>query len=206
MSDPITKDPASGGILSAKKSEPSELTPAEGASKDARKDGPKKTEGDVPIALRALIGATGVALLVSFFLPWVRRELEGDQGPVILSGLSLLQQPDLAGTPSIAVIVVPVLGTALAAIAFTGFRYTAYVSIGVSILLFGYAAYVFFQLFVQHTGLGLWISTGAAFLALLLGAGTLLWMRRVADRAKAAKKDKKDDDDDALGSTSSSKS
>jgi len=194
MPDPITKDSASEGLLGAKKSEPSGLTAPEGAGKDAPKEGAKKSEGDVPIAFRALIGATGVALLVGFFFPWVRRELEGDQGPVILSGLSLLQQPDLAGTPSIIVIVVPVLGTALAAIAFTGFRYTAYVSIGVSILLFGYAAYVFFQLFVQNTGLGLWISTGAAFLALLLGAGTLLWMRRAADQAKAAKKDRKDDD------------
>ncbi len=193
MPDPITKDSTSES-LGAKKSDASALTAPEGAGKDAPKDAAKKSEADVPIAFRALIGATGVALLVGFFFPWVRRELEGDEGSVILSGLSLLQQPDLAGTPSIMVIVVPVLGTALAAIAFTGFRYTAYVSIGVSILLFGYAAYVFFQLFVQHTGLGLWISTGAAFLALLLGAGTLLWMRRAADQAKSAKKDRKDDD------------
>jgi hypothetical protein len=150
--------------------------------------GPKSRDGsEVPIAFRASIGATGLAMIVGFFLPWVRRQLEQGDETVLLSGLSLVQQDSLAGTPPIAILVVPLLGTALAAIAFTGFRFTAYVAISVSVLLFGYAAYVFFQLFVQHTGLGLWITTGAAFLSLLLGAGTLFWMRRAAEKAKAAK-------------------
>ena len=195
MPDPTTKDTTEALSSVAKKDPPADLAKSETDPKT-----PKKSEGEVPIAFRALIGATGVALLVSFFFPWVRRELEGDEGAVVLSGLSLLQQPDLAGTPSIAVILVPVVGTALAAIAFTGFRYTAYVSIAASVLLFGYAAYVFFQLFVQHTGLGLWIATGAAFLALLLGAGAQLWMRRVADQARAAKKDAKKDDEPGVAS------
>lgn len=151
----------------------------------------KDAASDVPIAFRVLIGVTGLAMLVGFFFPWVRRELEAEGETVLLSGLSLLQQESLAGTPPIAVIMVPVLGTALAAIAFTGFRYTAYVAIGVSVLLFGYAAYVLFQLFVQHTGLGLWITTGAAFLSLLFGAGALFWMRRAAEKAKAAKTEAK---------------
>ncbi len=165
-----------------------------GDDKGAPKSDKKPDPNAVPIAFRVLIGATGLAMLVGFFLPWVRRQLEEGDETVLLSGLSLLQQDSLAGTPSIAVIVVPVLGTALAAIAFTGFRYTAYVAIGVSVLLFGYAAYVLFQLFVAHTGMGLWITTGAAFLSLLFGAGTLLWTRRVAEKAKAAKSESKTDD------------
>ncbi len=202
MADPITKDGVnprgvsagassapSSGLLSG--SEPAGLVAKDEPKKEAAKRPDAGSE--VPMVFRVLIGLTGLALLVGFFFPWIRRELEANGEMVLLSGLSLLQQDSLAGTPSMAVIVVPVLGTALAAIAFTGFRYTAYVSIGVSVLLFGYAAYVLFQLFVQHTGVGLWISTGAAFLALLLGAGTLLWMRRVADKAKAAKAELKND-------------
>lgn len=171
--EPGVTHPSSGGA---------DLVPPDPAS------GPKSRDGsEVPIAFRASIGATGLAMIVGFFLPWVRRQLEQGDETVLLSGLSLVQQDSLAGTPPIAILVVPLLGTALAALAFTGFRFTAYVAISVSVLLFGYAAYVFFQLFVQHTGLGLWITTGAAFLSLLLGAGALFWMRRVAERAKAAK-------------------
>jgi hypothetical protein len=182
MADTTLKDEELAPSL-ADTSKKGELTKGEGDKAEPKKPDPNT----VPIAFRALIGATGLAMLVGFFLDWVRLDLAADHGTVMLNGLSLLSQESLAGTPSIAVIVVPVLGTALAAIAFTGFRYTAYVAIAVSVLLFGYAAYVLFQLFVAHTGMGLWITTGAAFLSLLLGAGTLLWTRRVTEKAKAAK-------------------
>ncbi|MFO0712912.1 MAG: hypothetical protein U0353_23865 [Sandaracinus sp.] len=195
MADKTLKDDELG---LASKTGGADLTKPDATKPDATKPDAapkKKPDGnEVPIAFRALIGVTGLAMLVGFFFPWVQRQLEEGDETVLLSGLSLLQQESLAGTPSIAVIVVPVLGTALAAIAFTGFRYTAYVAIGVSVLLFGYAAYVLFQLFVQHTGLGLWITTGAAFLSLLLGAGTLFWMRRAAEKAKAGKHEPAADD------------
>lgn len=189
MADTTLKDDELASPLADKTSDSgAELTKGDGDKGSA----PGKPDPNaVPIVFRALIGATGLAMLVGFFLPWVRRQLEEGDETVLLSGLSLVQQESLAGTPPIAVIVVPLLGTALAAIAFTGFRFTAYVAIGVSVLLFGYAAYVFFQLFVQHTGLGLWITTVSAFLSLLLGAGTLLWMRRAAEKAKAAKSETK---------------
>lgn len=188
MSDKTLKDDELG--LASKTSD-AELTKPDSSKLEAPK---KKDASEVPLAFRVAIGATGLAMLVGFFLPWVRRQLEEGDETVLLSGLSLVQQESLAGTPPIAIIVVPLLGTALAAIAFTGFRFTAYVAIGVSVLLFGYAAYVFFQLFVQHTGLGLWITTGAAFLSLLLGAGTLFWMRRAAEKAKATKSELKADE------------
>lgn len=189
MADTTLKDEELAPSL-ADTSKKGELTKSDGDKAEPKKPDPNA----VPIAFRALIGATGLAMLVGFFLDWVRLDLAADHGTVMLNGLSLLSQESLAGTPSIAVIVVPVLGTALAAIAFTGFRYTAYVAIAVSVLLFGYAAYVLFQLFVAHTGMGLWITTGAAFLSLLLGAGTLLWTRRVAEKAKATKSDAKASD------------
>lgn len=196
MADTTLKDDELvGDKLGGKDGKGSELTKGDDKSPKPESKAEKKPDPNaVPIAFRVLIGATGLAMLVGFFLPWVRRQLEEGDETVLLSGLSLLQQDSLAGTPSIAVIVVPVLGTALAAIAFTGFRYTAYVAIAVSVLLFGYAAYVLFQLFVAHTGMGLWITTGAAFLSLLFGAGTLLWTRRVAEKAKAAKSEAKADD------------
>jgi hypothetical protein len=193
MAEPTTKEDgraALGTTSAASKGGASLATePTGDLAKQEGAPTKKDAASDVPIVFRALIGVTGLALLVGFFFPWVRRELEAEGETVLLSGLSLLQQESLAGTPPIAVIMVPVLGTALAAIAFTGFRYTAYVAVGVSVLLFGYAAYVLFQLFVQHTGLGLWITTGAAFLSLLFGAGTLFWMRRAAEKAKATKAD-----------------
>ncbi|GAB4198594.1 MAG: hypothetical protein OHK0013_07970 [Sandaracinaceae bacterium] len=196
MAEPTTQEDqgAALGATSANAKSGASLSPeptgglaTKGASASPKRD----PASEVPIVFRVLIGAAGLAMLVGFFFPWVRRELEAEGETVLLSGLSLLQQDSLAGTPSIAVIVVPVLGTALAAIAFTGFRYTAYVAIAVSVLLFGYAAYVLFQLFVQHTGLGLWITTASAFLSLLFGAGTLFWMRRAVEKAKAAKAEAK---------------
>lgn len=197
MADTTLKDEELASPLAGTSSDKGALTKSDADKSSGDKSGgdkgePKKADPNaVPIVFRVLIGATGLAMLVGFFFPWIRRQLEEGDETVLLSGLSLLQQDSLAGTPSIAVIVVPVLGTALAAIAFTGFRYTAYVSIGVAVMLFGYAAYVLFQLFVQHTGMGLWITTVAAFLSLLFGAGTLAWTRRVAEKAKAAKSEEK---------------
>ena len=138
---------------------------------------PKPAPSEVPIVFRALMGFAGLALLVGFFFPWVRNVGEVDGGQ---SGLALLTGATLGGAPPVSVVLVPVLGALLSVTAFMGFRYAAYVAIGVSIVLFGYAAYVFFLLFIAHTAVGLWITTGSAFVTLLLGAGTLIWMRRTA--------------------------
>lgn len=182
MADPTTDDKALDAAPRGLLREAADLKKKDD---DAPKD-VRDPSAEVPMVLRALLGFAGLALLVGFFFPWLHIPNE-HQGQTVLSGLALLQQDTemLAGTPPMAILVVPVLGTALAALAFMGFRYTAYVAIGVSVTLFAYAAYVFFQLFVQYTDVGLWITTGSAFLTLLLGAGTLFWMRRVADRAKA---------------------
>ena len=137
---------------------------------------PKPAPSEVPIVFRALMGFAGLALLVGFFFPWVRiGDPQAEQ-----SGLGLLGAASMGGAPPVSVVLVPVLGALLSVTAFMGFRYAAYVAIGVSIVLFGYAAYVFFLLFIAHTAVGLWITTGSAFVTLLLGAGTLIWMRRTA--------------------------
>lgn len=159
--------PEEGGLLAPKKND--------GAAKE-----PKNTANEVPIVFRALMGFAGLALLVGFFFPWVRNVGEVDGGQ---SGLALLTGATLGGAPPVSVVLVPVLGALLSVTAFMGFRYAAYVAIGVSIVLFGYAAYVFFLLFVAHTAVGLWITTGSAFLSLVLGAGTLAWMRRGTQKA-----------------------
>ena len=141
---------------------------------------PKPAPSEVPIVFRALMGFAGLALLVGFFFPWVRNVGEVDGGQ---SGLALLTGATLGGAPPVSVVIVPVLGALLSVTAFMGFRYAAYIAIGVGIVLFGYAAYVFFLLFIAHTAVGLWITTGSAFVTLLLGAGTLIWMRRGVPRA-----------------------
>lgn len=151
-------------------------------SSDAPKES-KNTANEVPIVFRALMGFAGLALLVGFFFPWVRSV--GAVGAVgsEQSGLALLTAATLGGVPPVSVILVPVLGALLAVSSFMGFRYAAYVAIGVSMVLFGYAAYVFFLIFIAHTAVGLWLTTTSAFLSLLLGAGTLAWMRRGVQKA-----------------------
>ena len=140
---------------------------------------PKPAPSEVPIVFRALMGFAGLALLVGFFFPWVRiGDPQTEQ-----SGLGLLGATSMGGAPPVSVVLVPVLGALLSVTAFMGFRYAAYVAIGVSIVLFGYAAYVFFLLFIAHTAVGLWITTASAFVTLLLGAGTLIWMRRGVPKA-----------------------
>lgn len=146
---------------------------------DASPKEAKNTANEVPIVFRALMGFAGLALLVGFFFPWVRNVGEVDGGQ---SGLALLTGATLGGAPPVSVVIVPVLGALLSVTAFMGFRYAAYVAIGVSLVLFGYAAYVFFLIFVAHTAVGLWITTGSAFLSLILGAGTLAWMRRLTQK------------------------
>lgn len=162
-------------------SERDELAKGEGEKK---KEPAPKDRNPISITFRVLIGATGLAMLVGFFFPWITRQLEQQGETAILSGLALLQQETLAGTPPLALVLVPLLGTALAAVAFTGFRYTPHAAISVAIVLFGYAAYILFQLFTQFTGVGLWVTTGAAFLSLLLGAGMLGWQRKSARKTE----------------------
>lgn len=127
-----------------------------------------------PLVLRALLGFAGLSLLIGFFLPWVRIRPDGPPS----SGLDLLFQPDVGGTPSMGMLLLPVLGVVLAVLSFMGFRFAAHTAIGIAVVLVLYAVYVLFQLFVAHTAVGLWIVAFSIVLTLLFGIGAILWARR----------------------------
>lgn len=129
--------------------------------------------GGPPLGLRALVGFSGISLLVGFFLPWFRAEAEGEHQ----SGLTMMLGAPVAGTPAILLIAVPILGALLSAAAFMGFRWTAHAAIGVASILLGFGLWILLRLFVEHTALGLWVTVGGAFITLLLGVLTLLYTR-----------------------------
>ncbi|MDQ3034583.1 MAG: hypothetical protein M3Y87_19395 [Myxococcota bacterium] len=140
---------------------------------------PKATPSATPlqIALRVLIGFAGLSLLVGFFLPWLNlASTAEDSVPGMMelyNGLELAASNRL-GSASIVLFAIPALGIALSAISFMGFKWSGQVAVGVAVAIIGYALYVLLQMFVQHTGLGLWIVTGGTFVILLLGV--IAWM------------------------------
>jgi hypothetical protein len=129
--------------------------------------------GGPPMGFRALVGFSGLSLLVGFFLPWFRAAAEGEHQ----SGLTMMLGDDVGGTPAMLLVAVPILGVLLSAAAFMGFRWTAHSAIGVASLLLAYGLWVLLRLFVEHTALGLWVVVGGAFITLLLGVVTLLYTR-----------------------------
>jgi hypothetical protein len=153
-------------------------------------DGPAARRSAPHIVLRLLLGFAGLTLLVGFFLPWLRLTAEGPMA----NGLELMTSDGAgtAGTPSMLLILIPALGAALSATAFMGFKWSGQVAVGVATVLIGYALYVLLQMFVQHTGLGLWVVSGGTFVILLLGVITWMTGRDrkddAADEAAAKKK------------------
>lgn len=150
------------------------------------------SDGGPNMLMRALMGFSGLSLLVGFFLPWVRipeRPGDGEGAAAIAahmaSGLDLLSEAGIGGAPAALLLVVPILGTLLSAAAFMGFRWAGHVAIGVaaSLLLFG--LWVVLRLFVEHTDLGLWVTVGGTFITLLLGVITILWTRDRKGKAAA---------------------
>jgi hypothetical protein len=133
--------------------------------------------GGPPLGLRALVGFSGIALLVGFFIPWFHVAADETNPARDLSGFTMMLGAPVAGTPAILLIGVPILGGLLSAAAFMGFRWTAHAAIGVASALLGFGLWILLWLFVEHTALGLWITVGSAFITLLLGVLTLMYTR-----------------------------
>lgn len=143
--------------------------------------------GGPPLALRALVGFSGLSLLIGFFLPWFRVDADAEHQ----SGLTMMLGAPVAGMPAIVLVGVPILGALLSAGAFMGFRWTAHTAIGVASTLLGFGLWILLRLFVEHTALGLWVTVGGAFITLLLGVLTLMYTRDKAQ--KPGKQDAKSD-------------
>lgn len=128
-----------------------------------------------PVVLRLLLGFAGLALLVGFFLPWVRVPADVQGGiSTMRSGLDLMTSGELGGTPSLLLLAVPALGAALSATAFMGFRFSGQFAVGVAALLIAYALYVVIHFFLQRTAPGMWLVAGSTVVILLLGI--IAWM------------------------------
>lgn len=144
--------------------------------------------GGPPLALRALVGFSGLSLLIGFFLPWFRVDADAEG---YASGLTLMMGDHVGGTPAMLLVAVPILGVLISAAAFMGFRWTAHGAIGVAALLLAYGLWVLLRLFVEHTALGLWVVVGGAFITLLLGVVTLMWSRERAPKVDKAEPSKR---------------
>lgn len=156
-------------------------------------DGEKRTEkgsGEAgpPIYMRALLGFAGLSLLVGFGLDWIRipeRVVEGEETVAAhwASGIALLSEANLGGMPAAVLLVVPILGVLLSAAAFMGFRWAGHLAVGIASSLLLYGLWVVLRLFVEHTGLGLWVTVGGTFITLLLGVIALMLGRARGQKA-----------------------
>jgi hypothetical protein len=144
-------------------------------------EAPEKPSQQPPhVVMRALLGFSGLSLLVGFFLPWVRVPAaeDGSTSEVLETGFNLVFQNNVQGTPSVLVMLVPILGALLSAASFMGFRYAAQTAITVSMSMLLYGLYVLFSMFVHLTAYGLWTVAGGTFVILLLGIATYVLGRR----------------------------
>ena len=140
---------------------------------------PPKPGSQPPLVMRALLGFAGLSLLVGFFLPWARiPPAEGSAEVHFQNGMDLVLSTDIEGTPAAIVLVIPILGALLSAIAFMGLRFAAHTAIGVAVSVIAYALYVLASMFLQNTGYGLWVVTVGTLFTLLLGIGTIMLARR----------------------------
>lgn len=130
------------------------------------------------IVMRALLGFAGLSLLVGFFMPWLHHPASETTPAIDETGFNLAWESSIQGTPSWVVWLVPVLGAALSAASFMGFRYAAQAAIGVSVAMLAYALWVLGSMFVQSTAFGLWTVAGGTFVILLLGVTTYMLGRR----------------------------
>lgn len=173
--------------------------PAEPAKDGADASEPEKPAQKPPhIVMRALLGFSGLSLLVGFFLPWVRFPATAAEGDVpgvpehFQNGLDLLLSNDIQGTSPAAILLVPILGALLSAASFMGFRYAGHTAMAVAVGMLAYGLYVLGSMFIQFTGYGLWTVAGGTFVILLLGVATYMLGRR-GDKDDEATDEKKAD-------------
>ena len=166
---------------------------AEPAKEEVESTEPEKPAQRPPhIVMRALLGFSGLSLLVGFFLPWVRYPATTGEGGVAVpehfqNGIDLLTSDSIQGTTPVAILLVPIVGALLSAVSFMGFRYAAQTAIAVAVTMLAYGLYVLGSMFVQLTGYGLWTVAGGTFVILLLGVITYMLARRSDEEDDDAK-------------------
>jgi hypothetical protein len=109
--------------------------------------------------------------MAGFFMPWIKL---GDMVSVsgfglVLTGGDMMEQ---LSAPSRGLIFsIPLLGLALLATSIKGFRALSWAGLGTGVLILLVGLYTLISFFLDSTGVGMWVVTGAALLA--LGTGGL---------------------------------
>jgi hypothetical protein len=123
-----------------------------------------------PIWLRIVQGLAATGLIVGFFMPWITLgEL------VSLSGFSMVltggEAVERLSAPSRGLIFsIPLIGLALLATSLKGFRGLAWTGMATGILIVLVGLYTLISAFLDSTGMGMWLVSGSAMLALGTGA------------------------------------
>lgn len=154
---PVSTTSTGGADVGA--TSPNGVTVAPGAA-------PKPTVA--PMWLRLLQGLSGVGLIVGFFMPWIKL---GET--VSLSGFSLVLTGGVEqlSAPSRGLIFsIPLIGLALLATAIKGFRGLGWAGLATGILIGLVGVYTLISAFLDSTGMGMWLVSGCALMAMGTGA------------------------------------
>lgn len=155
-----TPEPAPDQILTDPPHEP----PAE----ESASEGP----GVVDATLRRGVALlSGLALVVSFFLPWIEAT---DLNLRSLTGLQIFLDGDMQSTTRAAVFAVPALGMILLVAGYVGRRSALFVGLlaGISLIVVG--AWQTLSYLAESIGAGLWVVACASLLAFI---GGIPWQR-----------------------------
>jgi len=128
-----------------------------------------KPDKRLALVLRGLFIACGAALLVGFFLPWVKI---GALLTVSGVGLSLAQGEMVgmvAGSSGFLLFAIPILGAVLIAGGITGHRLTSWLAVAGATIILGFGFYTVMRFFLQSTGFGMWLVVASAILSLAFG-------------------------------------
>jgi len=122
----------------------------------------------LPLVRRALLAASGLTMLVGFFMPWLKI------GSLLtISGFGLVFASGdvvnvVSGTSRFMLVVVPLLGILLSVGAILGHRLTPWVALAGATAILGFGFLRVLELFVTSTGLGMWLVIVSALVCLVL--------------------------------------
>jgi hypothetical protein len=120
-----------------------------------------------------------LCLLVGFAFPWLKFGAAEYRGyELVFPPASDIIVLSAIGNARWILLFVPVLGIALTAVGFLGFRWSGVVGLGISVLIIGYGVFAVVYLFFQVTGYGLWIVLAGALIGLIVGIANVMRSRR----------------------------
>jgi hypothetical protein len=114
--------------------------------------------------MRMIMGLTGIALVVGFFMPWI--DVGGLHG---VSGYDLVKNEHLATSTRLILALCPLGGALLALAAFARSAAAAKISVAMGAGVLGYTTFKLAYGFLKVTGWGLWMVLAGGAVALVLG-------------------------------------